>query len=138
MAARSQMNAPYRDHEHGSHERYFCFEERIMSAYVISIIRVDDPEVYQQYTARTPTTVKAHGGKFLARGGTVQTVEGDPFRDRLVILEFPSREAVSAWYTSPEYQEARQYRVASSEATILVIEGTSGEDAPDPKVVKTG
>ena len=109
-----------------------------MSVYVVSMIRVDDPETYKEYTSRTPPTLKEYGGRFLARGGTVDTVEGEPFKDRLVILEFPSKEAVDAWISSPEYQEARKYRVASSEANILVIEGTSGEDAPDPQVVKSG
>lgn len=109
-----------------------------MSVYVISMIRVDDPETYKKYTALTPPTVKAHGGKFIARGGTVDTVEGEPYTNRLVILEFPSKEAVEEWFASAEYQAARQYRDASSEARILVIEGTSGEDDPNPQVVKSG
>ena len=109
-----------------------------MSAYVISMIRVDDPETYSKYTALTPPTVKAHGGKFLVRGGTVDTVEGEPFKQRLAVLEFPSKEAIKAWFASPEYQAAKKYRDASAEAQILVIEGTAGEDAPDPKVVKSG
>jgi uncharacterized protein (DUF1330 family) len=74
----------------------------------------------------------------LARGGAVDTVGGEPFKLRLAILEFPSKEAVRAWFASPEYQKAKKYRDASSEARILVIEGTAGEDAPDPKVVKSG
>ena len=69
---------------------------------------------------------------------SVDTVEGKPFKQRLAILEFPSREAIRKWFASPEYQEAKKYRDASSEAQILVIEGTAGEDAPDPKVVKSG
>jgi len=109
-----------------------------MSVYVVSMIRVDDPETYSEYTSRTPPTVKAHGGKFLARGGTVDTVEGEPFNKRLAILEFPSKEAVSQWLASPEYQEAKQYRDASSEAHILVIEGTPDAYTPNPQVVKSG
>ena len=109
-----------------------------MSAYVIAMIQVDDPETYSKYTSRTPPTVKAHGGRFLARGGTVDTIEGEPFTRRLVILEFPSKEAVNSWFASPEYQKAKQYRHASSEAHILVIEGTAGEDAPEPQVIKSG
>jgi len=118
-------------HEHLDHK------EGSMSVYVVSMIRVDDPETYNKYTALTPPTVKAHGGRFLARGGAVDTVEGEPFKQRLAILEFPSKEAVRAWFASPEYQKAKKYRDASSEARILVIEGTAGEDAPDPKVVKS-
>jgi uncharacterized protein (DUF1330 family) len=109
-----------------------------MSVYLIAMVRVDDPEVYKQYTSRTPATIAAHGGKFLARGGEVETLEGDPFRDRLVLVEFPSMEALHAWYSSPEYQEARQYRAASAESKLLVIGGTAGEAAPDPRVVQSG
>ena len=108
-----------------------------MSAYVVSMIQVDDAETYSKYTALTPPTVKAHGGKFLARGGSVETLEGEDFKKRLVILEFPSMEAVREWLASPEYQEARKYRIASSEASILLIEGTADKHVPDPQVVKT-
>jgi uncharacterized protein (DUF1330 family) len=47
-------------------------------------------------------------------------------------------EALHAWYSSPEYQEARQYRAASAESKLLVIGGTAGEAAPDPRVVQSG
>ena len=56
----------------------------------------------------------------------------------MAVLEFPSKEAIKTWFASPEYQAAKKYRDASAEAQILVIEGTAGEDAPDPKVVKSG
>lgn len=108
-----------------------------MTAYVIAMIRVDDPETYKEYTSRTPPTVKKYGGKFLARGGEVDTVEGEPFNDRLVLLEFPSKQAIRDWFADPEYQAAAKYREASSEAHILVIDGVADTYGPDAKVVKS-
>jgi uncharacterized protein (DUF1330 family) len=110
-----------------------------MSVYMVAMVRVHDPETYKQYTARTPALIGKHGGRFLVRGGEVETIEGPTFDQRLVVLEFPSREAYMAFYESPEYQEAMTYRQAASEATFLLVEGVpDGAAAPDDRVVKSG
>ena len=109
-----------------------------MSVYLVCTVRVDDPETYKKYTAKTPAIIARHGGRFLVRGGPVETVEGKPFNDRLVILEFPSADAVKTFYASPEDREVMEFRTASSEATFLLAEGVpEGVAAPDDKVVKS-
>lgn len=65
-----------------------------MAAYLIARIKVNDPEVYSQYTARTPEVVARYGGRFLVRGGRMELEEGDNSEfDRTVVLEFPSFES---------------------------------------------
>jgi uncharacterized protein (DUF1330 family) len=109
-----------------------------MSVHLVCSVRVADPETYKKYTAKTPAIIAKHGGRFLVRGGPVETVEGKPFNDRLVILEFPSADAVKTFYASPEYREVMEFRTASSEATFLLVEGVpEGVAAPDDKVVKS-
>jgi uncharacterized protein (DUF1330 family) len=110
-----------------------------MSAYLVAMVRVDDPEGYKQYTARTPAIIEKHGGRFLVRGGPVETVEGPDFDRRLVVIEFPSREAYWEFYRSPEYQEAMAFRLPASQGTFLLAEGVpEGMAAPDDQVVKSG
>jgi uncharacterized protein (DUF1330 family) len=114
-------------------------ENEAVSAYLICTVRVDDPETYKLYTARTPALIAKHGGRFLVRGGPVETLEGAAFEDRMVVIEFPSMEAARALYTSPEYQAAMIHRRASSQATFLLAEGApDGDAAPDAKVVTSG
>ena len=106
-----------------------------MKAYLIALVRVDDAETYRQYTARTPALIAKAGGRFLVRGGPVETLEGAPFRDRLVVLEFPSMEAARTFYASPDYRDAMHFRTESSAATFLLAEGVpEGMTAPDDKV----
>ena len=105
-----------------------------MPAYVISMMSIHDPKTYKKYTDRTPPIVKRHGGKFLARGGDVATIEGESYQDRLVILEFPSKQSVLDWMADPEYQDAMTFRHASSEARILLIEGDADSFDPDPRL----
>ena len=109
-----------------------------MSVYLVAMVKVNDVETYKKYTAQTPGIAKKYGGKFLARAGAVEAVEGEPFNDRLVLVEFPSKEALHKWYNSPEYQAAVKYRHASSEGRLLAIEGVADTEAPDDKVVRAG
>ncbi|MEH6650999.1 MAG: DUF1330 domain-containing protein [Motiliproteus sp.] len=105
-----------------------------MPAYIVSMMSITDAETYRKYTDRTPAIVKQYGGKFLARGGDVLTIEGEPYKDRMVLLEFPSKQAILDWMADPAYQEAVVYRHASSEARIFVIEGSDNSLNPDPQL----
>jgi len=109
-----------------------------MSAYLVCMVKVDDPETYRKYTAHTPGLISKYGGRFLVRGGKVDAVEGPPFGDRLVLLEFPSKEVVREFYNSPEYQEIMGFRHESSESVFLLADGVPpGEKAPEDRVEKS-
>ncbi len=95
-----------------------------MSAYVIVDIEVTNPEAYADYAKLAPPTVAAYGGKYLARGGRTETLEGDWAPKRLVILEFPSVEQAKQWLNSPEYSGAKQLRHKHAKSRMVVIEGT--------------
>ena len=59
-----------------------------MAAYVIADIDVTDPVTYEDYKKLTPALIAAYGGKFVARGGTAEVLEGEWSPHRIVILEF--------------------------------------------------
>ncbi len=94
-----------------------------MTAYVIVDIEVTDPEGYAEYKSLAPAAVALYGGKYIARGGQTETLEGDWQPKRLVILEFPSIEQAKAWLNSPEYAPARALRHRYAKSTMVVIEG---------------
>jgi uncharacterized protein (DUF1330 family) len=109
-----------------------------VAAYLVCTVRVDDPERYKQYTAETPALIQKYGGRFVVRGGPVEAIEGPEFGDRLVVVEFPSREAAKTFYNSPEYQEVMVHRTASAESRFLLADGVpEGVVAPDDRVVKS-
>ena len=94
-----------------------------MPAYVIARINVTDPEKYEGYKALSPGAIAAHGGRFLARGGDVAILEGEPEDRRVVIVEFPSMEQAKTFYASPEYREARAAREGAAEGQFLLVDG---------------
>jgi uncharacterized protein (DUF1330 family) len=96
-----------------------------MPAYVINDMEVTDPQLLEEYKKLSPATVEQYGGRFLARGGRLETVEGDWTPRRLVILEFPSLERARAWIESPEYAPARRLRQQASRSRIILVEGVA-------------
>ncbi|MFA6153745.1 DUF1330 domain-containing protein [Mesorhizobium sp.] len=106
-----------------------------MAAYMICTMTVHDAETYKKYTAVTPGTLARYGGRFLTRGEPVTTSEGEPFRQRMVILEFPDRASAEAWYNDPEYQRVSEFRrAAASDGRMILQEGRPQSAAPDPLV----
>lgn len=94
-----------------------------MSAYVIARIRVTDWERYKEYVKATPTVIAKFGGRFIARGGEMTTLEGPEETRRVVLIEFPSMENARAFYTSAEYQDVRKLRIGAAVAELVVIQG---------------
>ncbi|MCC6187622.1 MAG: DUF1330 domain-containing protein [Anaerolineales bacterium] len=94
-----------------------------MPAYILVDINVHDPARYEDYKALAGPTVPAYDGKYLVRGGAVETLEGDWRPQRLVILEFPSVERAKAWLNSDEYRQARALRHAAAASQMIVVAG---------------
>jgi len=94
-----------------------------MSAYVILDIEVTDPAGYEDYKRLAPPAVAAYGGRYLARGGKCETLEGKWPASRVVILEFESVARARAWLDSPEYAPARALRHRYAHSKAVVVEG---------------
>jgi uncharacterized protein (DUF1330 family) len=95
-------------------------------AYVIANVDVRDPDTYEEYREAVPATIAEHGGRYLARGGATEVVEGDWEPKRLVIVEFPSLEAARAWVHSESYGPVKAIRHRTAETQLVLIDGVAG------------
>jgi uncharacterized protein (DUF1330 family) len=95
-----------------------------MAAYfIVDQQGVSDPETMKIYAAGVGATVTQYGGKFVVRGGDPETIEGDWPARRIIMLEFPDRAALKAWYDSPDYADLKGMRLASSSANVIAVDG---------------
>ena len=94
-----------------------------MTAYIIARVNVTDPEKYKNYIALSPTAIAAAGGKFLARGGEVVTLEGPQETNRVVVVEFPSLEAAQKFYDSDLYVAAKKEREGAADGQFIIVDG---------------
>ena len=94
-----------------------------MSAYMVALVKVTDPEQFKQYAAAAGPATAKYGGRYLARGGAMSLLEGGFDRDRLVVIEFADRAAAEAWFNSPEYQAAKKLREGAAIGTFIAVDG---------------
>jgi uncharacterized protein (DUF1330 family) len=94
-----------------------------MSAYIIVEVEVLDSDRYDKYKTMVPASLAEYGGRFLVRGGKVETLEGDWSPKRFVMVEFPSVDKAKAWWDSEGYAEAKALRQATAKTEMIVVEG---------------
>lgn len=105
-----------------------------MPAYVINDMEVTDPDLLEEYKKLSPATVQQFGGRFLARGGELDVLEGAWRPKRLVILEFPSMAQAKAWASSAEYAPAKKVRQRASRSNIIVVDGAAAPAPAQPAI----
>jgi uncharacterized protein (DUF1330 family) len=98
-----------------------------LSAYVIDNTDIVDPASYEEYRRRAPATVHAFGGKYLARGGAMEILEGAWKPARIVVLEFPSLQRAKEWLDSPEYQAIRPIRQRYAKCDFVLVDGVDSQ-----------
>lgn len=96
-----------------------------MSAYIIVDVKVTNTERYDDYKKLTPASLIPYDGKFIVRGGTTETLEGDWVPGRVVVLQFPSLEKAKAWWSSDGYAPAKSLRQATSVTRMIMVEGVN-------------
>jgi uncharacterized protein (DUF1330 family) len=92
--------------------------------YAIGEIDVRDPDGYaKEYVPLARSTIKAHGGQYLAAGSAVG-IDGEPPK-RVVIVKWDSIEQLKDWRYSPEYMKARAIGEKFATYRVVAIEGLS-------------
>ncbi|MCW3838038.1 DUF1330 domain-containing protein [Sphingomonas canadensis] len=94
-------------------------------AYIVARMSIHDPAGFARYAPQVPAVLAMHGGRYLARAGRFELLEGAAAGDRAVILEFPSMDAARAFYYSPEYQAIAPIRRAATEGGSFIVEGVA-------------
>jgi len=98
-------------------------------SYMIIFAKINDRDAFiKGYAQATAPLVAKYGGRYIMRapGGTL--LEGpDGIRSwgdgaSVAISEWPNREAINAFWNSPEYAKAKKLRTDISEVQVLVID----------------
>jgi uncharacterized protein (DUF1330 family) len=96
-----------------------------MPAYFVIELDITNLAAMGPYRAAVGATIEQYGGRFLARGGATELIEGGPEPKRIVIIEFADTAAFKRWYNSPEYKKILPGRLDNSTARGFIVEGIS-------------
>ena len=94
-----------------------------MKVYLIAHIEVTNPELMEKYRAQVPAIVAKYQGKYLVRGGETDVIEGDYFKHRIVLLEFPDKECANNFYNSDDYVPLKMLRLEAGNNSSVLVEG---------------
>jgi len=95
-----------------------------MTAYLIVDTKINDEVAYEEYKIRAKPIVESYGGEYLVRGGNTTVSESELWTPtRLVVVRFPSREAVENFLSCDEYAPVKAIRHKHAQTTMTVVDG---------------
>ena len=93
-----------------------------MAAYVMVQNTISDQAQYQRYRDAVLPLIHSFGGKLLVRGA-VEVLEGEPDPRPMVVFEFPSLDAVRAFWNSPDYVPVKKLREGVATLNVWAVPG---------------
>ena len=98
-----------------------------MKYYSVGELEITDRSWVRDYVESVTRMVERRGGRFLARTGKMEKMEGArKLPQTLVLIEWPSKEAALAFYESEGYRPYREKRIAGGSYEFMLV---AGEDA---------
>ena len=98
-----------------------------MKYYALAEIEITDPSWVREYVEQVTPMVERCGGRYLARTGQAELVEGeDGARRTYLIIEWASKQAADEFYASEEYRPYRKRRRRGARNQFVLV---AGEDA---------
>jgi uncharacterized protein (DUF1330 family) len=94
-----------------------------MVAYLLVQSTIKDEPQYQRYREAVVPFIATFGGKFAARGAKVEVLEGEPDARSVVMFEFPSIEAIHAFWNSPDYVPIKKLREGVATINVSAFPG---------------
>ena len=93
-----------------------------MTAFYIGQHEIDDEAAFADYLKQTMPFIEKHGGRYLTKAGTHEMLEGQR-PSRVVVVEFPSKQAIKDWYNDPGYRPLVAKRHAAARSIMIAVEG---------------
>jgi uncharacterized protein (DUF1330 family) len=94
-----------------------------MAGYFVLQVDWKSDESRKQYVARLGDMISKHHGEYIVTSRNYRVVEGTWNPGLLIVIRFPTMEALSAWYDSAEYQPLRELRLQHSHSDAVITEG---------------
>jgi uncharacterized protein (DUF1330 family) len=97
-----------------------------VSVYVVAQIAIHDRARYDRYVAQFMHVLAGFDGRLLAADESPTVLEGTWPHQKVILLEFPDRNAFERWGYSPEYTEMSRDRIAATTGCVLLVSGIAG------------
>lgn len=91
-----------------------------MPAYLIAAIDIHDAGIYERYVTDALRALEPYKTRSIYSEDLAVLYEGEAPANHLVFVEFESLEKIDEFLKSPEYQKAKEFRLASSKTHFFM------------------
>ena len=96
-----------------------------MTAFLIADVKVTDDAWVPSYAAVVHDIAARHDGRYLARSGNIETIEGEGLDTTLIaLIQFPDRASLDAFVADADYAPHAAARQTGSVSRFHVIDVT--------------
>jgi uncharacterized protein (DUF1330 family) len=96
-----------------------------MPAYFIVSVTIKNPAErsrYDRYIETVKPIVESYGGRYIVRSEKITPVSGGWNPDRIIVIEFPTKERLDACFRSEEYRGITAFRESDVVAETVIVE----------------
>jgi uncharacterized protein (DUF1330 family) len=97
--------------------------QAVPPVFMIEDNTVRDPDAFaKEFAPLARESLKLYGGRYLA-GGNGTSIDGEPPRGRIVLVQWNSLDQLMKWRHSPEYTQARAVGEKYGTFRIIAVDG---------------
>jgi uncharacterized protein (DUF1330 family) len=99
-----------------------------MTTFMVVTVEVEDHRaLVKDYASIGVPLAEKYGGEIVIRGSKAEVMEGDFGNNAMVVItKWPSRDAIKAYWNSPEYQAIIPARQKVSELRAVIFDDDMG------------
>ena len=90
---------------------------------LIEQYQADRPAAYAEYIAQVRPIVERYGGRYLVRTDQVIPMQEGDCPDRVILIEWDTREQLETCFSSEEYRRICEKRERSVDSRAMIVEG---------------
>jgi uncharacterized protein (DUF1330 family) len=107
-------------------------QDEIVPTYYIAEVEVTNLDGYvNDYLPRAEADIKASGGRILASGAKVATIEGEPPKSHLLVLAWDDIDKMQVWRSAPKSREIEAIGHKYARFRAFTVEGLPQSQRPD-------
>lgn len=98
-----------------------------MTAYLFIQLQIHDRARFLEYAEAARDIAPRYGARYLATGRPAEILEGDGVTQPIVLSQWPSSDAIRAFWNAPEYRAAVKLREGAATVSATIIEANEDE-----------
>ena len=94
-----------------------------MNAYLILDLTIHNFNEFREYIEKIPEFIKKHSGRYVVQGVEPELMEGDWKPERVVVIEFPSKNNAREFLQDPDAQTLFTLRHKTTTSQLILVDG---------------